>query len=445
MTSSTAPRNVLLISLDDCVAFWKYKFIFGDELQTPNLDLISAQSTIFQSAYCQTPVCSPSRASFMTSKSPHQIDVLKSDKHYINRLDPEMFWLHTLKQRGYFCSSGGKVIQGYRPLPADLHKTFFSDEAKVFSLWRRDRRLRSGRARSSVAETTYGGFRGGPATVEKKDDARYYDHQVAVSARRFLQHYDGDAPFYREVGFSGPHGPWKTPAHYKERYDPGKLQQPADWANGFDPSPFMEATTPESFDRNNLAFWQASVRNYFSALTHVDHHVGRVWRSLKKSPYADDTLVILLSDHGMHMGERNMFRKHTLWEQVAAVPLIIHDPRAPVGQVVDDPVGLVDVGPTIMDYLDLPPLKDTPGQSLRPQVEQNRNPDRVVPTFYDESAAVRTGKYRFIRYADSSTEFFDLSQDWWQTRNLGPDHHDFPDAQAAFSACMHEYSASRLA
>ena len=172
----------------------------------------------------------------------------------------------------------------------------------------------------------------------------------------------------------------------------------------------------------------------------MDDHLGRVWDALKASPHADNTLVILLSDHGLHLGERDRFRKHTLWEQVANVPLIIHDPARPEAKVVIDPVALIDVGPTVMDYLALPPLEDSPGQTLRPFVETtHRAPDRVVPTFIDGNAAIRKGKYRFIRYRDGSEQLFDLEADWWQTRDLGAGHPDYQSVRAAFEACCAEY------
>jgi arylsulfatase A-like enzyme len=121
------------------------------------------------------------------------------------------------------------------------------------------------------------------------------------------------------------------------------------------------------------------------------------------------------------------------------VPLIIHDPEQPVAQVVSDPVALLDIGPTVMDYADLPPLDGSLGRSLRPQMDWARAHDRAVPTFLHQSAAVRKGKYRFIRYSDGSTQLFDLSKDWWQTRDLGPDHPAYAQMQAAHAACCLEY------
>ena len=116
------------------------------------------------------------------------------------------------------------------------------------------------------------------------------------------------------------------------------------------------------------------------------------------------------------------------------------------GKVATDPVALLDVGPTVMDYVDLPPLDECVAQSLRPfVVSDHRAPDRAVPTFIGENAAIRKGKYRFIRYRDGSTQLFDLEADWWQTRDLGSEHPDYEGMPAAYEVCFGEYGADPVA
>ena len=104
MSTQDARKNVILITFDDAVAFWKYKTAFGEALQTPNLDRICAESTAFQAAYCQAPVCSSSRASFMSGQSPHQSGVTGPYKNYFEKIPAEAMWPYKLKQAGYFCS-----------------------------------------------------------------------------------------------------------------------------------------------------------------------------------------------------------------------------------------------------------------------------------------------------------------------------------------------------
>lgn len=430
MASGTT-KNILLFSFDDAVAFWKYKTLFGAELKTPNLDRICAQSTAFHSAYCQAPIFGPSRASFMSGQSPHQSGVLNREQDVFVRIPPEEMWPYLLKQHGYYSGSAGKVHHGgFKPLPQDKHEIIYSDQPQEFRLdWRLPERIRM----------EFGGYRNGYATVDPKYDKRFYDYQSATSAIEFLQTHDSKTPFYRGVGFFGPHGPYITPRAYKEMYKEKAFKAPAEWEAGFARSPFMDQHAPENLKTERWKHWKKSVRNYFSALTHTDHHLGRVWDALKASPHADNTVVIIISDHGLHLGERRRMRKTTLWEQVANVPLIIHDPDIPQAQVVTDPVALLDVAPTVMDYVGLPAGTNWLGRSLRPMLQGERDPDRAVPTFLDNSSAIRKGKYRFIRYEDGTTQFFDLEADWWQTTDLGPDHPDYAAMRAAHDACCHEH------
>lgn len=439
MPSAKKPKNILLISMDDAVAFWKFRDVFGVRLETPNLDRICTQSTAFHNAYCQAPVCSPSRASFMSGKAPHQSGVTASNNSYFDTLPASEMWPSHLKKQGFFCSSGGKVMRGYAPLPKAVHDAIFSDAPRTFQLGRRKRVLANRGDKVKIRWMDYGGYRDGPANMDEKDDWKLYDHQVATSAISFLDEYDGDAPFYREVGLAGTHGPWATPRRFKDMYNERAFKKPQAWHAGFDASAVMDTEAPPNINAAKARFWKQSVRNYFSGMSHTDHHIGRVFDALKNSRHAENTLVLIVSDHGMHLGERNRFRKHTLWEQVANIPLILHDPGRPQAQVITDPVGLIDIAPTVMDYFDLPAMPDRPGTSLRPLIDGAVDPDRAVPTFINDNAAIRQGKFRFIRYHDGTTQLYDLEADWWQTRNLGPDHPDHDRLQKIHATCCADY------
>lgn len=435
MTAS-AKKNVMLISLDDMVAYWKYKTLFGQELQTPNLDRICAQSTAFHSAYCQVPVCSPSRASFMSGISPYHSGIVERDPHYYNHFPPQKMWPHALKSNGVYSSTGGKVMRGYRALPEWVHDIVHSDERTLYHIAKRRRQYDE---RMLPGHIEYGGFRGGLATNVQWAEDNLYCNRVADRAIAFLNDYDGEAPFYRGVGFQSPHGPWTTPRRFKEMYPVFKFEQPAEWAGDFPEPPLAGEISHKNIDPKKTHFWKKSLRNYFSSISYADYQIGRVWDALKASRFADSTMVVILSDHGLHVGERERFTKGSLWEQVTNVPLIIHDPQAPQGRVVTDPVGLIDVGNTIMDYLDLPPIEGSVGHSLRPQMAGASVPDRAVPTFHFRNSAIRKGKYRYIRYADGTEELFDVEADWWQTTNLGPDHPAHEEMRQAHVETCAEY------
>ncbi|MEM6307810.1 MAG: sulfatase-like hydrolase/transferase, partial [Pseudomonadota bacterium] len=424
---TTNRKNILIISVDDMCAFWRYRDVFGVKLHTPNLDRIIAKSTHFTSAYCQAPVCGPSRASAMSGLSPMQTGIFDN---YINLFDvirPEQLWQHKIKQAGYYCSTAGKVHHGFKPLRTDLHNALYSHPpVHVHFGPRRD-----------VAQKQYGGKTGG-STTDPKDDRDYYDHRSARHAANFLLKYNGPAPFYREVGFHHPHIPLRTPDRFKAMYDHRAFTKPADWANGFTLSPYVDRYLGGDPKYQDTEYWQKTVRNYFSAITHVDEHIGRVWDVLQASRHAKNTVVVIFSDHGYHLGDKDRFRKLTLYEEVTRIPLIIHDPDSPPTQV-DDPVGLIDLGPTLLDYTGCEPLQNSPGTSLRNQVQGARKPDRTVPSFWYGNLSARSGPYRMSLYQDGSVEFYNVTQDLWFTQDLGTDHPDFAPtlAQVLQAAAQH--------
>jgi arylsulfatase A-like enzyme len=422
--------NILLVSFDDAVAPWPYKTTFGEPLQTPNLDRLCAVSTAFHSAYAQAPICGPSRASFMTTMMPSELGILDNSTFVFDKVQPREVWSHRLKRGGYFCSSGGKVHHRYKPLNPAHHRALYSDARKVFS---DDMRLpRELRLRAKG----YGGLRNGRALPDGPDDAFFYDAQVADSAVSFLESFAGDQPFYREVGFFSPHTPHVTPARFKEMYNVSALQRPPEWDSFQQDNAYVAATVQERPELQSEDWWRKSVRNYFSAYSHGDHQLGRVLDALAASRHAANTVVIVVADHGFHLGSRNLFSKSTMWEQSLNVPLIIFDPQSPVGRVVNDPVALIDIGPTVLDFAGIAPGLRRHGQSLRPRLAGAVDDGRAIPSFFRRNASVRQGRHRLIRYGDGSYQLFDIDADVWQLHDLGTAHPEFARMHQVLHAVM---------
>ncbi len=373
----------------------------------------------------------------MSGRTPHQLGVYDNSIDVFDALPASEIWSVRLKEAGYFCSSGGKVHHKYKPLRRNHHKVIYSDNQKHFLA---DTSLPPG-----AASQKFGGHRGGWATTDTHDDATYYDHQSADSAIEFLQSYQGDAPFYREVGFYSPHGPHITPLRFKEMYDLKAFQKPAAWQNGFGCDALIASLGSDSdmFADTKPDYWRACVRNYFSAYSHGDYHLGRVWDALQTSRHAENTLVVICADHGFHLGDRGRFSKFTLFEQVAGVPVLIYDPSKPEAQLIDDPVALLDLGPTMLDWAGVPAPQGWVGRSLLPYLRGQGDPDRAVLTVWHGSAAIRKGDFRLIRYEDASTQLFDLTQDFWQQNELGSAHPAFPDMAACLIRTSREYGCDR--
>jgi len=368
----------------------------------------------------------------MSGKAPPQTGIYGNKEKVYDKIDPKLMWQYRLKQDGYFCSSGGKVHHGFKPLPWKIQEILYSDERKGFRV---DLKLRP-----EFAQSRNGGNGGGTSTTDPKDDGYYHDAQSADSFVKFISDYSGEAPFYREVGFFSPHSPFITPVKYKQMYPYKDFEYPGAWKDGFERSEYATTRIKANFKTHDTRHWKKSVRNYFSAFSHGDHHLGTVWDALQNSPYADNTVVVILTDHGHHLGENGRFGKSTLWEQSALVPLIIFDPDDRKARIVHEPVALLDVGPTVLNYAGLPHQEGFSGKSLRQIVKgASADPERAVPTFNPHGASIRKGKYRFIRYRDGTTELYDLEADWWQQRNLGKDHEVYAEMARAHLECCREH------
>lgn len=441
MPRDDTKKNILFISFDDAVSPWTYKTVFNEPLRTPNLDRLCGRSTAFHAAYAQAPICGPSRASMMTGQMPPEVGILTNAAFSFDLLDPHKVWSFQLKENGYYCSSGGKVHHGYRPLKPRLHNVLYHDKRKRYS---DDMGLPDdirGRAKP------FGGFRKGYGTEDYVDDDFFYDKKVSDAAIEFLESYQGDEPFYREVGFFSPHTPWITPARFKTIYDARNFRRPPDWNGYLEDNPYVVKNIPERTELRKEKYWQDTVRNYFSAYSHGDYHLGRVLDALQQSRHAANTIVIVVSDHGFHLGNRNLLRKTTLWEQSLRVPLIVFDPANPVGREVHDPVALIDVGPTVLDMAGIPVEPTRNGRSLRAATCGEPVPERAIPSFYGNNIAIRKGDYRIIRYEDGSLQLFDVIRDFWQLRDLGTGHEAFPDMQRALLECAQScgFDLSRVA
>lgn len=179
-------------------------------------------------------------------------------------------------------------------------------------------------------------------------------------------------------------------------------------------------TTEYLKERNQ---WKKMVQAYLASSTWVDHQVGRVLHALAESPYADNTIIVLFSDHGYHLGEKNRVAKMSLWERDTRVPLVFAGPGIDEGLRSSRPVGLIDMYPTLLDLTGLPPYARNEGRSLTPLMTE---PDRDWPypamtAFGPRNISLRSDDFRYIQYEDGSEEFYDHRNDPNEWLNLAND------------------------
>ena len=401
--------NVLLLAVDD-LNDWVGALGGHPQAKTPNIDRLAARGTLFANAHCQAPVCSPSRASLMTGRLPSTTGMYFLLPALAG--EPSLRDTVTLVQRfaeeGYATFGVGKVHHG--------------DERPFFG--------------------EYGGAMGGfgPRPEEKlsydighplwdwgaypEQDEQMPDRRVADWAAQKLAE-EHDRPFFLAAGFWRPHVPMYAPEPWFDLHPREEVLLPEVLAGDRDDLPdYAKALTiglpaprHEWLVENDQ--WRHAVQAYLASTSFVDACVGRVLDALAASPYADDTIVVLLSDHGFHLGETQRWAKRSLWETSTRVPLVIAAPgRAP--GVSSRPVGLVDVYPTLLELAGLAPGEALDGHSLAPLLDDPAAawPHVAITTFGPGNHSVRTSRWRYTRYADGSEELYDHDVDPQEWRNL---------------------------
>ena len=415
--------NILFIAVDDLNDWAGYRG--HPQVISPNMDRLAAKGTWFSRAYCQYPVCGPSRASVMSGLYFHQLESkkLQAEDDFVEEKVQSMGseLLHGyLKKNGYKTMAVGKILHKHLP-KKNLHLSggrgkwnHNRDEngKQIESNWKSNKTL-----------TDWAPYTG------KESDMS--DSKAAEWAVERLQKKH-TKPFMLMVGFLRPHTPWHVPQKYFDMYDHEKLAVPPYKNDDLDDvSKAARGTINDGYPRTEWAKkenqWQRIIQSYLASITFVDRKIGQVLDALEASPYRDNTIVVLWSDHGYHLGEKNTFQKHTLWERSASAPLIISLPPSMNGEKhrgkTDAVVSLIDIYPTLLDLCGLPPNDKVEGRSLKPLLhDPNADWDHPALTYRkDGGRSLRNERYRYIEYGDGSRELYDHQNDPNEWHNLASD------------------------
>jgi len=268
-------------------------------------------------------------------------------------------------------------------------------------------------------------------------DSDFGDTQITTWAiDRLRRGFGNEKPFFLGVGYYRPHIPLFAPQKYFERFKltPGKLP-PIRKDDLKDIGPAGRKWAIEAVTAGSHATvlkhkqWRAAVEAYLACTTYVDHEIGRLLAALDQSGAANNTWIVLWSDHGWHLGEKEHWGKWTGWERSTRVPLMIVPPKrlakqfAPGGSRSAQPVGLIDLFPTLAEACDLRPPKNLDGQSLLPLLrDPSKATGRVLTTTFDKgNVSHRTTRWRYLRYANGEEELYDLQNDPKEWTNLADD------------------------
>ncbi len=424
--------NVLFLAVDDMKDWVNCLGGYEGTVHTPNIDRLAARGTLFTNAHCPSPKCAPSRAAIMTGLMPSTTG-LYGNGHwwYANYPDVVTIPVH-FRNHGYRVAGAGKIFHhtaGNHPPNQweDFQKLVFRDDpwfrgVKLNYPWSEYKPNPEGFPFSGVKglghENDWGSL--------GYDESDYDDSRNASYAVEFLQE-EHDRPFFLACGLFRPHLPWYVPQKYFDRYPLEEVVLPGVKENDLNDIPkagqaFAKARKGDLETIRNANQYREAVRAYLASITYADAQLGRVLDALDASGHADETVVVLWSDHGWHLGEKGHWHKTTLWEEATRIPFIVSAPGFAAAKC-SRPVSLIDLYPTLNDLCDLPLDADHDGQSLVPLLEDSvASWERPAIIQYEPgNVAVRSDRYRYIRYRNGSEEFYDLKLDPYEWVNLADD------------------------
>ena len=396
--------NVLFIAVDD-LNDWVGCLEGHPQAHTPHLDRLAARGTLFTNAHCQAPVCNPSRTSVMTGLRPTTTGVYALQP-WLRDVE-ELAELVTLPQHfaasGYATLGTGKLFHGgYGRGVTDSELAVLGPPATV-----------GAKPATKLVETPNPHPLVDWGTFPHEDEERG-DFAVASWAVERLtgELAESDEPFFLGVGFFLPHVPCYAPPEWFEVSPEDEVALPEVPLDDRDDTPRSSWYLHWDLPEPRLAFlqeageWRSLVRAYLASIAYVDAQLGRVLAALEEGGHADDTLVVLWSDHGFHLGEKLVTGKNTLWEPSTRVPLVFAGPGVAEGARCDSPVELLDLYPTLVELCGLPgatrargsqPRPAAPGRGRAAPVARDHLPRARQPLGADGRAAVHPLRGRGAR------------------------------------------------
>lgn len=443
--------NVLFIAIDD-LNDWSGALDGHAQAITPNLDALCREGVLFTNAHCSQAVCIASRNSLLSGLHP------STTGWYNTRSDmqgtyPEVMQDHKMlpqyfKDNGYKTMTAGKIFhRGASDYP-DRTVDFWDETAPEYKVPEEFRERGDGyggikfypfpRNRSQIVNHYGEDFNSGHSlcwgALELEDipGGKMYDELISEWTVDKLSE-DHEKPFFLAVGFVRPHVPYTAPKEYFDMYKLEEIIVPEVPEDEMADIPLMGKSiaygtikTGDHYAVTSLSdnYWKELVYSYLACVSFVDDQLGKVLDALEKSKYAENTIIVLWSDHGQHLGEKKHWRKQALWEESTRVPLLFSVPgQKTMGMECDRIVSLLDIYPTLVELCELPEVERLEGNSLAPLI---RAPEMnwekpVLSTWYYKNHSVRSEHWRYIRYRDGSEELYDHRKDPGEHFNLAGD------------------------
>lgn len=446
---TTSPPNVLLISLDD-LNDWIEPLGGHPQALTPNMSSFAEEAVTFNRAYCASPSCNPSRTAIMTGKAPYVTGLYMNPQIWRHILPDEITLPEYFQQAGYWTGGAGKIYHNNMPDPrswndyypslmqhfpyyylpaldADTGKTIFTKQ---------DNEIREDDPKGLTMtlpheENIYIAFDWAPLPVPTEETGDY-ESANWIMEQLGKKH---DKPFFLACGIYRPHVPLYVPQKYFDRFPLDEVQLPKTIFEDLDDVP--QAGRDLARRRyHDVAIrhgqWRQGVQGYLASINYADDLTGMVLDALADSEYADNTIVVIYSDHGMEYGEKQHWQKFSLWENVIKSVLMIKIPEGMLGSKAEtargtqssNNVSLMDIFPTLTELSGLPEKKGMSGRSLVPLLKDPSMDDgsRPIVTMEEsEHFSIRQDDWHYIQYGDGTSELYDLATDPEEWTNISSD------------------------
>lgn len=401
--------NVLFIAVDD-LNHWVTHLGRNQQTKTPNIDRLARMGVTFTKAYCAAPVCNPSRAALMSGMRPGSTGVYDNGQDWKPVIGKEKTLTTRFLNAGYNVYGTGKIYH------ANAHREGEWTDYLV-----------GGKENATPHPTAKNDGVGGIKFQPLTDDSKLADENIVNYGIRQLQ-AKHDKPFFLAVGLHKPHMPWNVPKKYYDLFPLDSIELPPVQKDDLKDVPpgGIKMAKPDGDHAQMLKSgrWKEAVQAYLATIAYCDAQIGRLLDAFDKSDYQDNTVIVFWGDHGWHLGEKEHWRKFALWEESTRMPFIWVAPGVTkAGGVCDRTVDLMSVYPTLCSLCGLEKPAHLDGEDIQPLLlDPKAKWDKpAITTFHLDNHAVRTAKWRYIRYADGGEELYDHDADPYEWKNLAGD------------------------
>lgn len=423
LSAAEKKPNVLFIAVDD-LNHWVGHLGRNKQAKTPNIDRLAKLGVTFTRAYCAAPVCNPSRAALMSGMRPGTTGVYDNGQDWKPVVGKDKTLTTQFLNAGYDVFGSGKIYHANAHRPGEWTDYFVGgkDNAKPHPTAKND---------------GVGGIKFQPLTNDSKlSDEAIVNYGIQQLGKKH------EKPFFLAVGLHKPHMPWNVPKKYFDLFPLESIELPPTTTNDLKdvPAGGIQFAKPKGDHATMLASgrWKEAVQAYLAAIAYCDAQIGRLLDAYEKSPEKDNTVVVFWGDHGWHLGEKEHWRKFALWEESTRMPFVWIAPGVTKpGGTCERTVDLMSVYPTLMSLTGIAKPKHVEGEDLKPLLldPKAKWDAPAITTYHLNNHAVRTERFRYIRYADGGEELYDHDADDYEWTNLAHDP-KFAEAKATLKKLL---------